>query len=349
MAKTEKILDKNFVIPSSVDKDGFTFYDATGFDVYGIKSTHGGFCRINPDEARKISENVFEISYETAGGRVCFATDSPKIAIIAEYNRVAKLPNYSFSTTMGFDIYSGGRFVGVFVPPFHATESYESVVKAPFDDGKMHEYTVNFPICSDVKRLLIGVARGSKIAKGGRYTQELPIVFYGSSTTQGACASRPGNAYENIVSRALNSDFINLGFAGNALGEEAMARYIAGLDMSAFVYDYDYNAPSAEHLAATHERMFKIIREAKPHLPIIIMSAPKPYPNDGDKKREQIIYTTYKNAKERGDGNVYFLSGSEILLPVRDYALTDNIHPGDVGFVAIANAIISMLKALPHR
>jgi len=299
---------------------------------------------MNPDDAREISENVFEISYETAGGRVCFATDSPRIAILAEYNKIAKLPNYPFSATMGFDIYSAERFVGVFVPPFDATDSYESVIKVPFDDGKMHEYTVNFPICSDIKRLLIGVIDGSRITCGKRYTVENPVVFYGSSTTQGACASRPGNAYESIISRALDCDYINLGFAGNARGEEAMARYIAKLDMAAFVYDYDYNAPDAAHLAATHERMFKIIRATKPTLPIIIMTAPKPYLNDDDLKREEIIYTTYKNAVQGGDGNVYFLSGAKMLEPIRDCALTDNVHPGDVGFYAIAEALISILK-----
>lgn len=339
-----KILDKNFEIPSSIDKGGFVFYDAKNFDVYGMKYGAVKFYRMNPDKAREISENVFEIASETAGGRVCFATDSTEIAILAEYNKTAKLPNYPFSATMGFDIYSAERFVGVFVPPFDAADSYESVVKTPFDDGNMHEYTVNFPICSDIKRLLIGVTRGSNITCGKHYTVKKPVVFYGSSTTQGACASRPGNIYENIVSRAIDCDYINLGFAGNALGEGAMARYIAELDMSAFVYDYDYNSPSVEHLMATHERMFRIIREANPKLPIIIMSAPKPYLNDTDLAREAIIYSTYKNAIQTGDENVYFLSGAKALDPIRDTALTDNVHPGDVGFYAIAEALISILK-----
>lgn len=344
MTGATKILDKNFEIPSCIDKDGFTFYDARNFDVYGMKCEDGKFYRMNPDDACKISKNVLEIAYETAGGRVLFATDSPKIAIIAEYNKISKLSSYPFSATMGFDIYSNESFVGVFVPPFDATDSYESVINTPYADGNMHEYTVNFPICSDIKRLLIGVTGGSDITRGKGYKIEKPIVFYGSSTTQGACASRPGNVYENIISRALDCDYINLGFAGNALGEEAMARYISKLDMSAFVYDYDYNAPSAEHLMATHEVMFRIIREKNPSLPIIIMSAPKPYTNEEDLRREKIIYSTYESAIQNGDRNVYFLSGSKMLEPVRDSALTDNVHPGDVGFYAIADSLITILK-----
>ena len=84
-----KILDKNFEIPSSIDKGGFVFYDAKNFDVYGMKYDAVKFHRMNPDKAREISENVFEIASETAGGRVCFATDSTEIAILAEYNKTA--------------------------------------------------------------------------------------------------------------------------------------------------------------------------------------------------------------------------------------------------------------------
>ena len=57
-------------------------------------------------------------------------------------------------------------------------------------------------------------------------------------------------------------------------GEPEMAGVIASADMSVFVMDYDYNAPSAEHLAQTHEPFFQIVREAQPDLPIVIVSSP---------------------------------------------------------------------------
>ena len=201
-----------------------------------------------------------------------------------------------------------------------------------------------FPISSEVTKLLIGVTSDSKITAGAEYATEAPNVFYGSSTTQGACASHPGNAYPCILSRTLNADFTNLAFWGNAKGEKAMAEYVAGLNMSAFIFDYDYNAPSAQHLEATHEEMFRIIREKNPELPIIILSAPTPYPTKKDIERAEIIQKTDTNAVNRGDKQVYFLSGSEILAPVKSFALADNIHPGDIGFHAIATAIEPILK-----
>ena len=120
------------------------------------------------------------------------------------------------------------------------------------------------------------------------------MVFYGHSITQGACATRPGNAYPSILSRKYGFDFINLGFSGSAKGEDAMAEYIASLDMGAFVYDYDHNAPNAEQLLKTHEKMFKTIRKAHPSMPIVIMSTTtnEPFINEVALRRA-VIYKTY--------------------------------------------------------
>ena len=344
ITKNAASIDKNFDIPSVINKDGLTFYDACEMSLYGVEFTGGKFRRMKEKDATVIGENILMISSETAGGRVKFASNSDRIAIFAEYASIARVPNYSLSATMGFDIYSGERFVGVFVPPLDAKDSYESVIELSDADGSMQEYTINFPISSEVTRLLIGITSSSKILPGKKYKNETPIVFYGSSTTQGACASHPGNAYPTILSRALDTNITNLSFWGNAKGEESMAKYIANLDMSVFVFDYDYNAPSAEHLSATHESMFKIIRERQPNLPIIILSAPKPYPTKKDFERIEIIKRTYENAVSLGDKQVYFLSGSDMLAPVSNLALADNVHPGDVGFAAISGALIPILK-----
>ena len=92
------------------------------------------------------------------------------------------------------------------------------------------------PLYSLPKNIYIGLQKGAKIEKCEDYKYEKPVVYYGSSITQGGCASRPGMAYTNILTRELNVDHINLGFSGSARGEDAIAEYISGLDMSVFVY-----------------------------------------------------------------------------------------------------------------
>ncbi len=338
-------IDKNFATPKAVQKDGLTYYNAENFDVYGVKRIDGVYRRMPYDAALAVGEKVALISSECAGGRVRFATDSPYIAIFVKYRSVAKVPNYSHTATMGFDLYSGQRYVGCFVPSMDTLDTFESVLDIE-ESSELKEYTLNFPVCSEISELYIGLKQGCRIENASAYSIQKPVVFYGSSTTQGACASRPGNTYENIISRALDCDYINLGFWGNAKGEQAMAEYIAGLKMSAFVYDYDYNANNAEHLQATHEKMFQIIRERNPKLPIVILSAPRYYLNDEMEKRLSIIQNTYQNAIDSGDQYVCFISGKTMLEAVKDTALADNIHPGDSGFIAMASHIGAALKEM---
>ncbi len=342
--KNAAAIDKNFATPKTVQREGLTYYNAEILDVYGVKRIDGVYRRMEYADALAVSKMVAAISSECAGGRVRFKTDSPYIAILVKYHSVSKVPNYSYTATLGFDLYCGQRYVGCFVPSLDTEKTYEGVID--LEKPVFADYTLNFPVCSEVAELYIGVKHGCKIERASSYAIETPIVFYGSSTTQGACASRPGNTYENIISRALDCNYLNLGFWGNARGEKEMAEYIAGLTMSAFVYDYDYNTPSVEHLQATHERMFKIIREKQPNLPIVILSAPRYYLNEEMQRRLAIIQKTYENAVAAGDKNVLFLSGKEMLEGVQETALADNIHPGDGGFIAMASRIGKALKGM---
>ena len=69
-----------------------------------------------------------------------------------------------------------------------------------------------------------------------------PIVFYGTSILQGGCASRPGMAHTNIISRRLNRECINLGFSGNGQLDLEVARVMAEVDAGVFVLDFVPNA-----------------------------------------------------------------------------------------------------------
>ncbi|MBR7165893.1 MAG: hypothetical protein IKD18_06405, partial [Clostridia bacterium] len=199
---------------------------------------------------------------------------------------------------------------------------------------------------SIVGELYIGLRKGASILPPAPYKIEKPVVYYGYSITQGGCASRPGTSYQSILSRRFDCDYINLGFSGNAKGEEAMGEYISNLEMSAFVFDYDYNAPSAEHLQNTHERMFLQIREKHKDLPVIILPRPKFYLNETDEKRRAIIRNTYLNARARGDENVYFIENRKLMELAGNEGTVDGAHPNDLGFASMAKAIGDVLETV---
>ena len=125
-----------------------------------------------------------------------------------------------------------------------------------------------------------------------------------------------------------------------------MAEYISSLPMSVFVYDYDHNAPTPEHLQNTHENMFKIIRKAQPTLPVIMLSRPKYTLNDEEKERLAIIRRTYENALAKGDQNVYFIDGPTLMQYAKNEGTVDGCHPTDYGFYSMAETLLSLLKTI---
>ena len=145
----------------------------------------------------------------------------------------------------------------------------------------------------------------------------------------------------------MDTDFYNFGFSGNAKGELPIAEYLGELDCSAYVIDYDFNAPTKEHLANTHYAFYKRLREKQPNTPILIISRPKAVYNDDDIARREIIMQTYCKAREEGDGNIYFVDGETFFVGIRDaVCLVDGVHPNELGFYCMANSIEPNLKIM---
>jgi lysophospholipase L1-like esterase len=143
-------------------------------------------------------------------------------------------------------------------------------------------------------------------------------------------------------------DYINLGFSGCGMAEPVIVTYMAGLEMQAFVSDYDYNAPDKEYLQNTHKRLYDIIRQKQPELPYIILSKPDidREPKDGRKRRE-IIYASYQEAVNGGDCHVYFIDGERLFGGnEREACTVDGIHPNDLGFYRMAETIGSVLARI---
>lgn len=345
-------LDKNFEV-KNINSDVSVFYNCLSepFKLYGLlpPTNEVPFTRMPTEIALSINQNITLLNQCTAGGRIKFVTDSPFVEIKASMLTVSRMPHFALTGSAGFDMYVKAdgkeRYAGTFIPPLNTVDEYTS--KINLQTTKEREITINFPLYSAVKGLEIGLHKNAYVKSAAPYKHTSPVVYYGSSITQGGCASRPGNAYQSIISRELSCDHINLGFSGNAKGEVEMGEYIASLKMSAFVYDYDYNAPSLEHLKDTHYRMFSQIRSKNPTLPIIVLSRPNVHLNEQEKQRLKIIKNTVKTAKASGDENVYFIDGSKIMkLFGGDSGTVDNCHPNDLGFMCMAKVIGKKLKEI---
>ncbi|MBP5274607.1 MAG: hypothetical protein ILO36_06715 [Abditibacteriota bacterium] len=333
-----------------------TWFDASEKPVrlYGVlppSPDEPYYHRMPPEAAERVSEGVADSRGTTSGGRVRFYTDSPFVAVHARLWRAGLREYMTRIIYAGFDMYvqTGNekpRYAGYTTVPQDFYGGHDSLIYT----GSPGTVTLFMPLYGGVRELYVGVKKGSVIKEAPGYKYEKPVVFYGSSITHGAAASRNGNSYPAMLSRSLDAAFINLGFGGCALGEQAMAEYIAGLEMSAFVLDYDHNAPTAGHLRDTHYAFYKTIRKKQPELPIIMLSRPKPVLGPDEKERLEIIKSTYAKARAEGDKNVYFIAGNTL---VDDYAgdawSVDRVHPNDNGFACMAKGIEKTLKPILEK
>ena len=317
------------------DKDGFVSVEEAPIEVYGVYKENGIYVRMPSEAAGKVSVRVSELNGYSAGGMIRFRTNAKCVTLRAAQPVFEPLGMGAAGYALfGFDWYEGTTFHSV-LRPHYPVEDFEMQLKPwrkPTEDG-FRDYTVYMPLHGAYQDISIRLEDGAELLPCTPFRNEKPVVFYGSSITQGYCASRPGMIYSNILSRKLNMKIRNLGFADSAKGEPAMADYIASCDMAAFVMDYEYNSYPDEELAERHEPFFKKVRAAHPDLPIVIVSSlPRLDAWEDKAARNAIVRKTYENAVAAGDKNVYYLRGTDFFTDApADECLADGIHPNDMG------------------
>ncbi|MBR2634793.1 MAG: hypothetical protein IKD31_04360 [Clostridia bacterium] len=339
-------MDKNFTRQKTVAKEEADWYDARELTLYGLIPEQELLGRRLPKEiAESVNKGVFNYSAYCAGGRLRFSTDSSFLALEAQYGPGAVPTVNNHCVSYGLDLYRCDGETEEFQAAVRPVDGFDyktgSYKMTTNSQGKLTPYTLNLPVFSSLSDLQIGIEKGCTITVGKPYRNEKPVVFYGSSITHGAAAGRPGNTYESFISQTYNLDYVNLGFSGNAKGEQTMARYIADLPMSVFVCDYDYNAPTLEHLKNTHYAFYETIRQKQPDVPYIMISRPNffcaPEPNS---KRRQVILESFEKAKALGDKRVYFIDGETLFEGEFARSCTsDGTHPNDLGFFRMAQKI----------
>ncbi len=355
-------IDDNFQKKGSVE--GLVWKKATAENVatFGVFSGEGGYYRIPQSVAKRVSDKVAYLATHASGGRFVFTTNSPRIALRGKVKDVALMSNMALYGVYGFAIYEDGLYRGTILPETLGDKSAESICPNSIDNPLNESYIdfvgekplsgaekktvrVNFPLYTGCKELEIGVEEGCYIKPCNPYKEKPPIVFYGSSITQGACASRAGLDYASLVAEYLGYDYYNFGLAGNCKGERAMGEYIGDTKASLYILEYDHNAPTAEYLQNTHYALYQTIRNRAKDTPILFISRPSVEYFPDARERRDIVKVTCEKAWAQGDKKVYFVDGFTLYKEKeRTVCTADICHPNDNGFYRMYERIVESIE-----
>jgi len=296
---------------------------------------------------------VWALAQHTTGGRIRFRTDSTTIGVTAENPGFSNMHHMASVGENGFDIYVDGAYLGSAWPDGGGRITREWQIGR---GRRMRNVMLYLPLYKAVTVHEIRLDADAKLEPPLAYAVPRPVVYYGSSITQGGCASNPGGSYQAILERRLGADFVNLGFSGNGLGDRAVAEAICELDPSCVVLDFWGNPPSAQYAAALPV-FVEVLRRKWPRLPILVTD-PFYFPSEDavpEVAREQaakrrITREFVAHRRNEGDHWIGHVEGLKML--GRDHAigLVDGVHCNSLGFFFAARGLEPHLRrALGRR
>ena len=290
-------------------------------------------------------EPVWELAQHPSGGRIRFQTDALRIGIKALTPDNAVMHHITLIGQSGFDIYADDTYLGSAWPDRTGKNEAEWTVG---DKRKMRDITIHLPLYKNVEIQQIGVEKGTTIRPPNSFIIKKPVVFYGSSITQGGCASNPGSTYQAFLSRWLNLDFINLGFSGNGMGEPELAHAICEIDSSCIVLDHWANI--GLDLKENLPVFTGTLRKKFPEVPIAVVT---PFffsrefcGNCVNSKIRKNVEQFVKQKRKEGDRNIHLIDGLRLLSQKESYGLVDGVHCNTLGFYFIARGMEPYLRRI---
>ena len=355
-------IDRNFKAQKPADPGALKWLSATDrrFTVRGLAwfAENGGrFCRLPLRAEKVVREPVWQLAQCPASARVCWRSDTTALSVRVTNSDAGFMAHMPMTGSNGCILYVGND--GQMRPWATATPEQQS---ASFErelfkgvPRKMREFCLYLPLYKGLEKLEIGFAPGAKLQPPAAPAVARPVVFYGTSITQGGCANTAGSDFVSMVGRRLNLDVVNLGFSGNGRGEPEVAELMAEVDASLYVLDYAANVNAQEN-EATLPRFVGILRRHHPETPILLMTNVCFSQYDFNPEFRAVLdarrdYTMefYGQQRRGGDRHLHLVDGFGLLPFGADGAFVDGVHPTDTGFALMAERLAPALAQILLR
>ncbi len=338
------------------DSSDILWYDVQSIGIEGQawSDTKAKFDRLPAKAEGVVRSPVWGLSHHSAGMAARFKTDATTIQ--ARWSLTSSslaMPHMPATGVSGLDLYvkteaGNWRWLANGRPTKFPENRVMLAQGIPAGD---REYMLYLPLYNGVTSVEVGVAKSNYIERQPRPEAVKPIVFYGTSITQGGCASRPGMVHTAILGRRLDRAVINLGFSGNGKMEQEVADLLAELDVDVFVIDCLPNMNAAE-VAARTEPLVRTLRKAHPTTPMLLVEdrsysdsflvSSKRQRNESSRKA---FLAAYDRLTADGITGLTYLEGKHLLGDDGD-ATVDSSHPTDLGFVRMADAFEPVLRKM---
>lgn len=335
--------------------DGYKYVNASEFPVFGkvAEGTTYRYSRLPASLEGVSRKSVWNLGLNSAGVYVRFRTDAPALRVRWTSLNKHYMNHMSPTGDRGIDVYAltakGWRFVKSGRPSRDAvtdTQIIENMIP------QMREFMVYMSLYDGVTDMEIAVPEGCTLEGPALDSPSVkkPVIMYGTSILQGGCATRPGMAYTNIISRRLDREVINLGFSGNAKLDYEIAELMASVkDPGLFVLDYAPNCTS-ELIEEKGEKFFRILRDAHPDVPIIFVEqTPYSFMEFDQELRETLLKKMetqkqlFKKLKSQGEKKIYYIKGDKMVGTDGD-AFVDGTHLTDLGMLRYADLVTPVIK-----
>ena len=354
-------------VATSLNAQGFKWYnpESAGFSVVQNQAFQNeartGFYNRLPDRiVETLPKNVAKLSKQTAGERLCFTTDSKNITVRYKVKRKPQMPHMPATGVSGVDLYTTDKDgKELWLAPKY---SFKDTVKFTYSKieplnmaGESHRYTLFLPLYNEVVWMEIGVDEGAEFTFE-RASSLRPIVTYGTSICQGACASRPAMAWTNILQRRLDYPIVNMGFSGSAYFETPVIDALSEIDAAVYVIDGMPNAYTipAPALQDTLAKAVRQLRAKHPDTPIVLVdhcgyshgAVYKKY-RDAQDHALFALEEVYQQLRKEGVKNLYRLRYKEI--GMTGEMTVEAIHMSDYGMTNYADAYEPLLRKILRK
>ncbi|MDR0749124.1 MAG: SGNH/GDSL hydrolase family protein [Tannerellaceae bacterium] len=314
------------------------------------------FTRLPPGAQNKVPKAVWELSRYSAGLAIHFYSNAPEIQVRYAVNASFGMNHMPATGVSGIDLYRinsdgvwnicSGNFDFGDAIIYH----YKHIKKDRYHDYG-YEYRLYLPLYNSVKWLEVGVPDGSSF-EFIPVLSEKPIVVYGTSIVQGACATRPALAWTTIVERSLDYPLINLGFSGSAKLEKEVVAYISDIDASLYVLDcmpnlFEYDK---EEVIKRIVDAVKQIRTKKA-TPVLLIE----HAGNSNAQTDSVRFTSnsdineaslyaYKLLQQENIPDIHYIYGDEFKMPADGWV--DYVHFNDMGMSAQALTVEQKIREI---